>query len=160
MAERKQREDVVDAFDELKLELKLLQAREILRGAEIGALDQKQILVLRVDELLGDPDIVAIGVVLSGEDGAEILVELDLGQPEDRGGHQAEDGDGGQPRPVKRDPRDTFQAESEGPHQGAIAPARRKGGLKGSCSPPEAIREPVQVTRIVRGQSAPGDASF
>ena len=99
-------------------------------------------------------------VILPGKDGAEILVKLDLGQAEYGCGHQAEHCDSDQPRPIKRDPRDTFEAESEGPHQGAIAPARRRGGLKASYCPGETIREPVEVTRILRGQWAPRTAPF
>ena len=91
VAEGEEREDVVDAVDELKLELQFLQLGEILGRAEIGALDEKEVLVLRIDELLGDPHVVAVGVVLAGEDGAEVLVELDLGQAEDRRGDQADD---------------------------------------------------------------------
>ncbi len=160
VAKGEEREDVVDAVDELKLELQVLQLGEVVGRAEVGALDEEQVLVLGVDEFLGDPHVVAIGVVLAGEDGAKVLVELDLGEAEDRRGDHANDRDGSEPRPVKRDPRDTFQAESEGPHQTAIAPMRWKERLKARCIPPEALRERFQVTRGVRGHSAPGDASF
>src|SRR5690606_20330851 len=83
IAEREEREDVVDAFDELQLELELLELGEIVGRTEIGTLDEEEVLVLRIDELLGDPDVIAIGLVVAGEDGAEVLVELDLRQAED-----------------------------------------------------------------------------